>query len=94
MKKIARHNQYFANIAARKRILSGEGGIIWNTQGSGKSLIMVWLTKWVIENVADSRVVIITDRDELDDQIESLFIDVNEKVRRTKSSADFREILN
>ena len=55
---------------------------------------MVWLTKWVIENVADSRVVIITDRDELDDQIESLFIDVNEKVRRTKSSADFREILN
>ncbi len=94
VKKIARHNQYFANIAARKRILAGEGGIIWNTQGSGKSLIMVWLTKWVIENVADSRVVIITDRDELDDQIESLFIDVNEKVRRTKSSADLREILN
>ena len=81
VKKIARHNQYFANIAARKRILAGEGGIIWNTQGSGKSLIMVWLTKWVIENVTDSRVVIITDRDELDDQIESLFIDVNEKVR-------------
>ena len=52
---------------------------------------MVWLTKWVIENVADSRVVIITDRDELDDQIESLFIDVNEKVRRTKQS-DLREI--
>ncbi|MEG0693991.1 MAG: hypothetical protein RR444_13105, partial [Oscillospiraceae bacterium] len=36
----------------------------------------------------------ITDRDELDDQIESLFIDVNEKVRRTKSSADLREVLN
>ena len=94
VKKVTRHNQYFANIAARKRIIENEGGIIWNTQGSGKSLIMVWLAKWIIENVADSRVVIITDRDELDDQIESLFIDVNEKVKRAKSCSDLREILN
>ncbi len=93
-KKVARHNQYFANIAARKRIRDGEGGIIWNTQGSGKSLIMVWLTKWIIENITDSRVVIITDRDELDDQIESLFIDVKENVRRAKSCADLRSILD
>lgn len=94
VKKVTRHNQYFANIAARKRIIEKEGGIIWNTQGSGKSLIMVWLAKWIIENLADSRVVIITDRDELDDQIESLFIDVNEKVKRAKSCSDLREILN
>lgn len=93
-KKTARHNQYFANIAARARIKKEEGGIIWNTQGSGKSLIMVWLTKWIIENVADSRVVIITDRDELDDQIESLFFDVGEKVKRAKSCADLRDVLN
>ncbi|MDY2955821.1 MAG: HsdR family type I site-specific deoxyribonuclease [Enterococcus cecorum] len=94
VKKVARHNQYFANIAARKKIENNEGGIIWNTQGSGKSLIMVWLTKWIIENIADSRVVIITDREELDDQIESLFIDVNEKVTRAQSGANLREILN
>lgn len=94
VKKVTRHNQYFANIAARKRILANKGGIIWNTQGSGKSLIMVWLAKWIIENVVDSRVVIITDRDELDDQIESLFIDVNEKVKRAKSCSNLREILN
>lgn len=94
VKKVTRHNQYFANITARKRIITNEGGVIWNTQGSGKSLIMVWLAKWIIENVADSRVVIITDRDELDDQIESLFIDVNEKVKRAKSCSDLREILN
>jgi type I restriction enzyme R subunit len=94
VKKVARHNQYFANIAAREKIENNEGGIIWNTQGSGKSLIMVWLTKWIIENIADSRVVIITDREELDDQIESLFIDVNEKVTRAKSCANLREILN
>ena len=94
IKKVARHNQYFANIAARQRIHDKEGGIIWNTQGSGKSLIMVWLTKWIIENVPDSRVVIITDRDELDDQIESLFFDVEEKVVRAKSCADLRAILD
>lgn len=93
-KKVARHNQYFANIATRGKIRNNEGGIVWNTQGSGKSLIMVWLTKWIIENIADSRVVIITDREELDDQIESLFIDVNEKVTRAKSCSNLREILN
>jgi type I restriction enzyme R subunit len=93
-KRVTRHNQYFANIAARQRIHDKEGGIIWNTQGSGKSLIMVWLTKWIIENIADSRVVIITDREELDDQIESLFFDVEEKVVRAKSCADLRTILD
>ncbi len=49
---------------------SREGGIIWNTQGSGKSLVMVWLAKWIRENVRDARAIIITDRTELDEQIE------------------------
>lgn len=92
-KKVVRHNQYFANIAARSRIRAGEGGIIWNTQGSGKSLIMVWLTKWIMENIPDSRVVVITDREELDDQIESIFIDVGEKVHRARSCDDLRDVL-
>lgn len=94
VKKLARHNQYFASIAARDFIKRQEGGIIWNTQGSGKSLIMVWLTKWIIENIADSRVVIITDREELDDQIETLFSDVDEKVTRAKSGQHLRDLLN
>ena len=95
VKKTARHNQYFAVLAAQERIRKGKGGIIWNTQGSGKSLIMVWLAKWIRENIDDSRVVIITDRDELDDQIEGLFHNVGEKhVRRTKSCADLRSVLN
>lgn len=93
-KKVARHNQYFANIAARAKIKEKEGGIIWNTQGSGKSLIMVWLTKWIIENVDDSRVVIITDREELDDQIESLFLDVEERVTRARSTSHLHGLLN
>lgn len=93
-KKLARHNQYFADIAARDFIERREGGIIWNTQGSGKSLIMVWLTKWIIENINNSRVVIITDRDELDDQIEGLFSDVNIKIARARSGQNLRDLLN
>lgn len=94
VKKLTRHNQYFANIAARAFIERHEGGIIWNTQGSGKSLIMVWLTKWIIENIENSRVVIITDRDELDDQIESLFSDVDINIARAKSGQHLRDLLN
>ena len=94
-KKTARHNQYFAVIAAQARILQREGGIIWNTQGSGKSLIMVWLAKWIREHIDDSRVVIITDREELDSQITGIFNDVGENnVKRAKSCADLRNILN
>ena len=94
-KKTARHNQYFANIAARDRILAGEGGVIWNTQGSGKSLLMVWLSQWIRENVDDSRVVIITDREELDEQIKDLFYDVGEKnVIKATSGQNLRNLLN
>lgn len=94
IKKVPRPNQFFANLAARPFIERGEGGIIWNTQGSGKSLIMAWLAKWIIENIDDSRVVIITDRDELDKQIRDLFFDVGENIRRATSGTDLREILN
>lgn len=87
-KKICRHNQYFAVRAAQTRVLQREGGIIWNTQGSGKSLVMVWLAKWIREHVQDSRVLIITDRTELDDQIEKVFHGVNEDIYRTRSGAD------
>lgn len=94
IKKVPRPNQFFANLAARPFIERNEGGIIWNTQGSGKSLIMAWLAKWIIEHIDDSRVVIITDRDELDKQIRDLFFDIGEKIRRATSGADLREILN
>ena len=68
--------------------------VLFGTLRFRKILDYGLLTKWIIENITDSRVVIITDREELDDQIESLFIDVNEKVTRTKSCAHLREILN
>jgi type I restriction enzyme, R subunit len=73
IKKVCRHNQYFGVKAAQERVRRREGGIIWHTQGSGKSLIMVWLAKWIREHVPDARVLIITDRTELDEQIEKVF---------------------
>jgi len=94
VKKLCRPNQYFGITAAQENIRTKQGGILWHTQGSGKSLTMVWLTKWIRENVKDSRVLIITDREELDDQIEKLFTGVDEKIYRTKSGRDLISVLN
>ena len=93
-KKICRHNQYFGVRAAQARVERREGGIIWHTQGSGKSLTMVWLAKWIRESVADGRVLIITDRTELDEQIEEVLKGVNEDIHRTKSGADLAQVLH
>ena len=93
-KKICRHNQYFGVKAAQERVRIREGGIIWHTQGSGKSMIMVWLTKWIREHINDARVLIITDRDELDKQIEKVFKGVDEQIHRTTSGKDLVEKLN
>jgi len=93
-KKLCRPNQYFGIKAAQQCIKQKEGGIIWHTQGSGKSLTMVWLAKWIREYNHSARVLIITDRDELDKQIEKIFKGVDEQIIRTKSGADLIEKLN
>lgn len=94
VKKTCRHNQFFGIEAAKQRIAQREGGIIWHTQGSGKSLTMVWLAKWIRENITNSRVLIVTDRTELDEQIEKVFSGVEESIYRTKSGADLIHTLN
>ncbi|QLK59776.1 HsdR family type I site-specific deoxyribonuclease [Enterobacteriaceae bacterium Kacie_13] len=94
VKKTCRHNQYFGVAATKPYIQRNEGGIIWHTQGSGKSLTMVWLAKWIRENITDSRVLIITDRTELDEQIEKVFNGVEEEILRTRSGADLVTRLN
>ena len=93
-KKLCRQNQYFGVKAAQDFLHRRESGIIWHTQGSGKSLTMVWLAKWIRENLPGSRVLIITDRSELDEQIERVFKGVNEAIYRTQSGADLIEKLN
>ena len=93
-KKLCRQNQYFGVKAAQDFIRRREGGILWHTQGSGKSLTMVWLAKWIRENREGSRVLVITDRTELDEQIEKVFLGVHEQIYRTKSGADLIDKLN
>ena len=94
VKKTCRHNQFFGVEEAKHHIAKREGGIIWHTQGSGKSLTMVWLAKWIRENVGGSRVLVVTDRTELDEQIEKVFTGVDEAIYRTKSGADLVATLN
>ncbi|MBJ6640200.1 HsdR family type I site-specific deoxyribonuclease [Streptomyces sp. DHE7-1] len=94
VRKACRHNQYFGVKAAQERIGRREGGIIWHTQGSGKSLTMVWLAKWIREHQDDARVLLITDRTELDEQIEKVFNGVKEQIYRTSSGVDLLDTLN
>ncbi|MBY6243428.1 type I restriction endonuclease subunit R [Methylosinus sp. Sm6] len=69
IKKVPRHHQFTGLKLAQERLARHEGGVIWHTQGSGKSILMVLLAKWILEREPDARVLIVTDRDELDKQI-------------------------
>jgi type I restriction enzyme, R subunit len=91
VKKLPRAHQYFGVKAAQRHVREKIGGIIWHTQGSGKSIVMVLLAKWILENNPNARVAIITDRDELDKQIERVFTGTGEPIRRTGSG---RELMN
>jgi type I restriction enzyme R subunit len=71
-KKVPRVHQYIGLKASQERILKQEGGVLWHTQGSGKSILMVLLAKWLLEHDPDGRILIVTDRDELDKQIEGV----------------------
>lgn len=88
VKKLPRPHQYFGIKAAQEFARRREGGIIWHTQGSGKSIVMVLLAKWILENNPNARVAIITDRDELDKQIEGVFEGVGEPIARAESGRD------
>ncbi len=71
-KKVPRPHQFFGVKAAQERIARREGGVIWHTQGSGKSILMVLIAKWLLEHDPDARILVVTDRDELDKQIEGV----------------------
>ncbi len=93
-KKVPRPHQYAGLKAAQDRIRRREGGVIWHTQGSGKSILMVLLAKWILEQDAEARILIITDRDELDKQIEKVLVNagvvgVNDPSPRITSRDDF-----
>ncbi|MCH8853810.1 MAG: HsdR family type I site-specific deoxyribonuclease, partial [Planctomycetes bacterium] len=93
VKKLPRAHQYFAVKKAQAHVRKKQSGIIWHTQGSGKSIVMVLLAKWILENNPNARVAIITDRDELDKQIEGVFTGVGETIYRTSSGRDLMKQL-
>ena len=98
VKKISRYQQYFAIDKMLKRIeerevISGnnkrKGGIVWHTQGSGKSLTMVMFVKAIIESqkIINPRVIIVTDRKDLDRQIRDTFKSCNLKKEVTQATS-------
>jgi type I restriction enzyme R subunit len=107
VKKLSRYQQYFAINKMLKRVHEEEnteqgitrrkGGLVWHTQGSGKSLTMVMFVKALIEdpNILNPRVIIVTDRRDLDKQIKDTFKNCNLKkeVVQTKSGQNLIDLI-
>lgn len=100
IKKIARYQQYFAiqDTLERIKIIRNErrqGGVIWHTQGSGKSLTMVMLAKAIsLElEIVNPKVVIVTDRIDLDKQISDTFKSCGKVVKKATSGEDLGNII-
>jgi len=94
IKKLPRVHQYFGIKAAQEFVDRREGGIIWHTQGSGKSIVMVLLAAWILENKPHARVLIITDRDELDKQIEGVFRTAGHSMTRARNGIELTTLLS
>ena len=101
VKKLPRHQQYRAVTAAMSRILSGRrpqdrGGVVWHTQGSGKSLTMLWLATKLRRDprLSNATIVTVTDRTQLDDQIASTFqrcgFPAPERIERSRPEPEAR----
>jgi len=99
VKKIARYQQFFAIDKIMQRISKLDntgrraGGLIWHTQGSGKSLTMVMLAKVIKREIINSKVIIVTDRKDLDSQIHATFNNSEVKAERAKSGRNLIELL-
>lgn len=92
-KKVMRPHQYYALQAAMPRLKEKASGVIWHSQGSGKSLTMVWLAKYIRRNFNNARVLVITDRTELDMQINNTFLGTDESIYRARTSDDLLDCL-
>lgn len=93
-KKVMRPHQFHALCAAMPRLKAKASGVIWHSQGSGKSLTMVWLARYIRRNFADPRVLIITDRTELDQQIANTFLKTTGSMHKATSSDDLLSTLH
>nr|MCR5455112.1 type I restriction endonuclease subunit R [Bacteroidales bacterium] len=98
IKKLARYQQYFTvnetlqrvkDVAAGKR----NGGVVWHTQGSGKSLTMVMLAQKIATVIANPRIVLVTDRTDLDSQITKTFRKCGKEVLNATTGKELVELL-
>lgn len=102
VKKVCRYQQFFAVREIMKTIAESDehgnrqSGVIWHTQGSGKSLTMVMLAKYILMELRDChpRVVIVTDRKELDAQIAATFAHTRLTPARATSGRHLVELVN
>jgi type I restriction enzyme R subunit len=101
VKKIARYQQYFVIKSTLNRVKqfehsgSRKGGIIWHTQGSGKSLTMVMLTRNLAldPEILNPRIVLVTDRDDLDKQLGNTFASCGLEANRATSGRNLLELV-
>lgn len=102
VRKVARHQQYFGIKEAIARIKqfdlnnTRKGGVIWHTQGSGKSLTMVMLGRCLAldKTIANPRIIIVTDRDDLDKQIKGTFKSCEMEPIRARSGTHLLELIS
>lgn len=102
VKKVARYQQYFAikeiikTIEERDENGNRQSGVIWHTQGSGKSLTMVMLAKYILSELRgyNLKVIVVTDRVELDKQIHKTFSHTRLKANRATSGSHLVDLIN
>ncbi|AEP00977.1 type I restriction endonuclease subunit R [Heyndrickxia coagulans] len=102
VKKVARYQQYFAikeiikTIEERDENGNRQSGVIWHTQGSGKSLTMVMLAKYILSELRgyNPKVIVVTDRVELDKQIHKTFSHTRLKASRAISGSHLVDLIN
>ena len=93
-KKVMRPHQLHALKAAMPRLEKKQSGVIWHSQGSGKSLTMVWLAQYIKDRFPNPRVIVLTDRTELDIQIKNGFYETGETPAQAKSGNNLLELLS
>lgn len=101
IKKVARYQQYFAVNETNKRVShldnigKRKGGVIWHTQGSGKSLTMVMLAQMLAtnEHISNPKIVLVTDRVDLDDQISDTFKKCQIEVKQARTGSHLAQLL-
>ena len=101
IKKVARYQQYFVIKSTLNRVKhfdstnSRKGGVIWHTQGSGKSLTMVMLARNLAldPEILNPRIVLVTDRDDLDKQLGNTFAACGLEANRATSGRNLLELV-